>query len=38
MKIKSENRVNAKMVLKDRFPGNVMSDGQQRDHFYEWLY
>lgn len=29
MKIKSENRVNAKMVLKDRFPENVMSDGQQ---------
>ena len=29
MKIKSENRVNAKMALKDRFPENVMSDGQQ---------
>jgi len=29
MKIKSENRVNAKMVLKDRFPEKVMSDGQQ---------
>ena len=29
MKIKSENRVNAKMVLKDRFQENVSSNGQQ---------